>query len=87
MASGRDCTRSNGGGAHDSTHRPTREISKIWTGPHPEDGSNLRVVDGPPEGGKVPEHPEEPQLTSPIGADGVDQGMLQELATRIFGKS
>jgi Mn-containing catalase len=28
-----------------------REISKIWKGTHPEDGSALRVVDGPPEGG------------------------------------
>ena len=32
----------------------------------------LRVVDGPPEGGPVPVHPEEPQLTSPIGPDGLD---------------
>ena len=30
-----------------------RSISKIWAGPHPEDGSELRVVDGPPEGGPV----------------------------------
>src|SRR3954463_15213315 len=27
-----------------------RGISAIWKGPHPEDGSELRVVDGPPEG-------------------------------------
>jgi Mn-containing catalase len=64
-----------------------REISKIWTGQHPEDGSPLRVVDGPPEGAPVPEHPEEPQLTSPIGPDGIDKNMLQEFATRLFGKS
>jgi Mn-containing catalase len=64
-----------------------KEISKIWNGKHPEDGSALRVVDGAPEGAPVPEHPEEPQLTSPIGPDGIDQGMLKEMATRIFGKS
>jgi Mn-containing catalase len=64
-----------------------KEISKIWAGKHPEDGSALRVVDGPPEGAPIPEHPEEPQLTSPIGPDGIDKGVLQEMATRIFGNS
>jgi Mn-containing catalase len=62
-----------------------RGISQIWKGPHPEDGSELRVVDGPPEGGPVPAHPEEPQLTSPLGPDGIDQGMLSEMANRLFG--
>jgi Mn-containing catalase len=62
-----------------------RGISKIWRGPHPEDGSELRVVDGPPQGGAVPVHPEEPQLTSPIGPDGIDQGMLADVADRLFG--
>jgi hypothetical protein len=32
-------------------------------------------------------HPEEPQLTSPIGPDGIDRGMLAEVAARLFGKS
>jgi Mn-containing catalase len=64
-----------------------RQIGQIWKGAHPEDGSELRVIDGPPEGGPVPLHPEEPQLTSPIGPDGIDQGMLQEVATRLFGKT
>jgi Mn-containing catalase len=63
-----------------------REISQIWRGPHPEDGSELKVVDGPPAGGPVPEHPEEPQLTSPLGPDGVDPGMLRDIAARLFGK-
>ena len=31
-------------------------------------------------------HPEEPQLTSPIGPDGIDRGMLTEVAQRLFGK-
>jgi manganese catalase len=62
-------------------------MSKIWKGPHPEDGSELRVVDGPPEGGPVPVHPAEPQLTSPIGPDGVDAGLLNDVAQRLFGKA
>ena len=53
---------------------------------HPEDGSELRVVDGPPEGGPVPLHPEEPQLTSPIGPDGIDTGLLEDIGERLFGK-
>jgi hypothetical protein len=32
-------------------------------------------------------HPEEPQLTSPIGPDGIDKGMLQDVANRLFGKT
>jgi Mn-containing catalase len=64
-----------------------REMGAIWNGPHPEDGSQLRVVDGPPEGAPVPLHPAEPQLTSPIGPDGVDAGMLGEIAARLFGKN
>ena len=63
-----------------------RSIGQIWRGPHPEDGSELRVVDGAPEGGKAPVYPEEPQLTSPLGPDGIDPGTLAEFATRIFGR-
>ena len=29
-------------------------------------------------------YPEEPQLTAPIGPDGIDQRMLQDVANRIF---
>jgi hypothetical protein len=54
---------------------------------HPEDGSELRVVDGPPEGGPVPLHPEEPQLISPLGPDGIDPGLLTDVANRLFGKA
>jgi Mn-containing catalase len=64
-----------------------RSISEIWKGQHPEDGSELRVVDGPPDGAPIPLHPEEPQLASPIGPDGIDKGMLNELADRLFGKA
>ena len=64
-----------------------REMGAIWNGPHREDGSQLRVVDGPPKGGPVPLHLAEPQLTSPLGPDGVDTGMLGEIAVRLFGKN
>ena len=40
-----------------------KDISKIWSGTHPEDGSALRVVDGPPEGAPVPK----PLRTDPAG--------------------
>jgi Mn-containing catalase len=63
-----------------------RDISKIWKGPHPEDGSELRVVDGPPEGGPVPEHPVEPQLGAPLGPEGIDPDLLKDVAARLFGK-
>ena len=60
-----------------------RQIAQIWTGTHPEDGSPSRVVDGPPEGGPVPDLEPEPQLTAPTGD--VDPGFLQEVARRLFG--
>ncbi len=63
-----------------------REISKIWGGTHPEDGSPLKVVDGPPEGFAPPELDEEPQLAAPMGSD-IDQNMFQEVAARLFGKN
>ena len=63
-----------------------RSLGEIWRGPHPEDGSELQVVDGPPEGASVPVHAEEPQLTSPLGPDGIDKGLLADVAARLFGK-
>jgi Mn-containing catalase len=41
-----------------------QEITKIWTGTAP-DGGELKVVDGPPEGGPVPELPELPEEMAP----------------------
>jgi Mn-containing catalase len=61
-----------------------REISQIWTGPHPEDGSELQVQDGPPEGAPPPDLPEEPQLTAPLGPD-IDPGLFQDIAKKLFG--
>lgn len=61
-----------------------REINQIWNGPHPEDGSELIVQDGPPEGFDPPELPEEPQLTSPLGPD-IDHEMFKDIAKKLFG--
>ena len=62
-----------------------REIGKIWNGPHPEDGSPLRVEDAIPEGAPPPDLEEEPQLTAPLGPD-IDPSMFTEVAARLFGK-
>lgn len=64
-----------------------RRLSEIWTGEHPEDGQELRVEDGPPEGAVPPNLEAEPQLTSPTGPDPseLDPVMLEEYARRIFG--
>ncbi len=61
-----------------------REISQIWNGPHPEDGSELIVQDGPPEGFDPPDLPMEPQLTSPLGPD-IDHEMFMDVAKKLFG--
>src|SRR5262249_22002700 len=57
-----------------------RELDKIWRGRHPEDGGELRVVDGPPEGGPSPRLPEEPQVYAP----GYDPGELAQIASRMM---
>jgi Mn-containing catalase len=55
-------------------------IGEVWNGPHPEDGSELRVENAIPEGAPPPELPEEPQLTAP----GIDPEFLKEAAKRLF---
>lgn len=57
-----------------------RRLSEVWNGPHPEDGSELRVEDGIPEGFPPPSLEEEPQLTAP----GVDMLLAQEAAKHLF---
>jgi Mn-containing catalase len=61
-----------------------RQISEIWNGEHPEDGSPLRVEDGPPEGFDPPDLPAEPQLTAPLGPD-IDSEMFKDVAKKMFG--
>jgi Mn-containing catalase len=58
------------------------QVGQIWNGTHPEDGSPLRVEDGPPEGAAPPELDAEPQLTAPIGPD-IDMGLLKDIAKRM----
>jgi Mn-containing catalase len=60
------------------------QLGAIWKGTHPEDGTELRVVDGPPEGAAPPDLDEEPQLTAPLGPD-IDPEMFAETASRLFG--
>lgn len=60
-----------------------RQIDEIWNGPHPEDGQPVEIHDGPPEGAPPPDLDSEPQLTVPLG-DGMDQGLFQEVAERMF---
>ena len=75
-------------GLHQILYRFSRDdykrITEIWTGPHPEDGSPLRVQDGPPEGFDPPPLPAEPQLTAPIGPD-IDPEMFADVAKKLFG--
>ncbi len=54
-------------------------IGEVWNGPHPEDGSELRVEEAIPEGVPTPDLPAEPQLTAP----GVDMGFVKEVAKRL----
>jgi Mn-containing catalase len=58
-----------------------REMAQVWNGPHPEDGSPLRVEDAIPAGAPPPDLPGEPQLTAP----GLDPELFQEMAKRLFG--
>jgi Mn-containing catalase len=55
------------------------QLSKVWTGTHPEDGSELIVEDAIPEGFPPPDLDEEPQLTSP----GIDMELVAEIAGRL----
>jgi len=57
-----------------------RDIDKIWHGQHPEDGNELVIQDGPPEGGRINPLPEEPQVFAP----GYHPGELVEIAQRMM---
>jgi len=58
-----------------------QRLGEVWNGQHPEDGSDLRVVDGIPEGFDPPALAEEPQLLAP----GVDMDMVNEIGKKLFG--
>jgi len=57
-----------------------KDIDKVWKGPHPEDGQEVFVQDGPPEGGQAADHPEEPSVYAP----GYDPGELAEIAQHMM---
>jgi manganese catalase len=57
-----------------------RDIDKVWKGPHPEDGQEVFVEDGPPEGGQAADPPEEPSVYAP----GYDPGELAEIAQHMM---
>lgn len=64
-----------------------QRVGEIWNGEHPEDGQQLLVEDGPPEGAVPPDLEAEPQLTAPTGPDPseLDPDMLEDYARKIFG--
>ena len=57
-----------------------RDVDKVWRGAHPQDGGELRVVDGPPEGGPTMPLPDEPQVYAP----GYHPAELAEIASRMM---
>jgi len=57
-----------------------KDIDKVWKGPHPEDGQEVFVQDGPPEGGQAADHPEEPSVYAP----GYDPDELAEIAQHMM---
>ena len=59
-------------------------IGEIWNGAHPEDGKELRVEQGPPEGFDPPDLDAEPQLVAPAGPD-IDPQMFADTAKKLFG--
>lgn len=64
-----------------------KRVGEIWQGEHPEDGKELRVEEGPPDGTAPPELESEPQLTAPTGPDApsLDPEIITHYAKKIFG--
>lgn len=54
----------------------------IWNGKHPDDGQEVEVVFGSPEGFPVPDLEEEPQLNAP-GDDEIDPEMFADIAKKL----
>lgn len=57
-----------------------KELSEIWSGPHPEDGQELVVRNEMPPGFPWPEFTEEPQLCAP---GDIDPDMLKHYAKKL----
>jgi Mn-containing catalase len=58
------------------------DIDKIWKGQHWEDGGELRVVHGPPEGAPVLDLDPEPQVYAP----GYHPEELQEITQKLMSR-
>jgi Mn-containing catalase len=58
------------------------EAGLIWNGKHPEDGSELTVIQGAKAGVPYPVLEEEPQLNSP-GEDNFDPEMFADIAKKL----
>ena len=58
------------------------EAGLIWNGKHPEDGSELEVIQGAMKGVPYPVLEEEPQLSSP-GEDDFDPEMFKDIAKKL----
>ena len=54
----------------------------IWNGKHPDDGQEVEVVFGSPEGFPVPDLEAEPQLNAP-GDDEIDPEMFTDMAKKM----
>lgn len=59
------------------------DVDKIWKGRHWEDGGELRVVPGTPEGAPVPSLEPEPQVYAP----GYHPEELEEIARRLLQRA
>jgi Mn-containing catalase len=55
--------------------------ARFGAGTHPDDGQPFEVVDGPPEGARVPSFREVPAEFAP----GIEAGLLSELAAKLKG--
>ncbi|MBX5443651.1 manganese catalase family protein [Sphaerobacter sp.] len=74
-------------GAHRKLYRFSlddyKEVAKIWSGTHPDDGGALEVVDGAPQGGAMPDLPEVPEEFAP----GIGPEELAEIAKRLMANA
>jgi Mn-containing catalase len=59
-----------------------QQAGLIFNGPHPEDGQELEVIFGGPEGHPIPDLEEEPQLNAP-GMEGFDMQMFKDVAKKM----
>lgn len=57
-----------------------RDINKIWKGRNPETGETLRVIDGFPQGAKIPDLEEIPEQFAP----GIDRDDYERILKRLM---